>query len=85
MFGDLLGKMFDKEKATQDTLQNFLEKVAVEELKCPHAEIGLFIFAKNNDFEPMGTIYRIPEGKQPQFVRKVSIKEILAASEESDE
>ena len=75
MLGELLGGLFDKEKATRQTItasfEDFAEELGVE---CNN----LFITIKpiNEKFEFKIHLYKIEEGK-PTLIREVPLKEIL--------
>lgn len=74
MFGDLLGGLIDKEKATFDTIQNALENIA-EELQCSHTEFFVIMKPVDKDFSPKFYIYKMEGNK---FIREITIKEILS-------
>lgn len=80
MFGEILGKLVDKEKVTFDTIQSALEEVSIE-LGCSHKELFIMIKPENEKFDPRFYIYKI-EGTGPRMVREITLKEILDIEEE---
>jgi hypothetical protein len=75
MLENLLGGFIDKEQITHDTIQSTLEDVA-EELGCNFNEFFIMIKPKNEKFEMRFDIYKLENGK-PNFVREITLKEIL--------
>lgn len=71
----LLDSLIDKEKATHDTIQSYLEEVA-QELNIEFNQFFVMIKAKDNKYEPSFFIYSTKSGK-PEFVKEVTIKDIL--------
>lgn len=79
MFG--LDKLFDKEKATRETITDTLSDIA-QELNAPFNEFFIMIKPKNEKFEHNYLIYRSEKGKAPVFVREITLNEILNGKEE---
>lgn len=75
MFGELLGGLIDKEKATFDTIQATLETVA-EELGCSYNEFFVMIKPIKEDFSMKFYIYKTENGS-PKLVREMTIKEVV--------
>jgi hypothetical protein len=71
----MLSALFNTEKITHDTIQSTLESVA-EELGCSHKEFFLMIKPTNEEFDMKFYIFK-QEEKIPQFIREISLKEIL--------
>ena len=71
----MLSALFNTEKITHDTIQSTLESVA-EELGCSHKEFFLMIKPTNEEFDMKFYIYKLGENV-PQFIREISLKEIL--------
>ncbi len=76
MFADLLGNLFDKEKATYDIVQKTLEDVA-EELKLPFTEFFVMIRPMDKDFNHKFFICKYDEKGNPAKVREITLKEIV--------
>jgi hypothetical protein len=73
----MLGALFNTEKIVSDTIKTSLEEIAIE-LGCDYKSFFVMIKPKNEQFEMSFYIYKIVgQGKNPQFVREISLKEIL--------
>jgi hypothetical protein len=73
----MLGGLFNTEKIVSDTIENSLQEIAIE-LKCNYKEFFVMIKPTNEDFKMSFYVYRIVAEKTlPQFVREISLKEIL--------
>jgi len=72
----MLSSLFNTEKITHDTIQSTLESVA-EELGCSHKDFFLMIKPTNEEYDMKFYIYVDIIGKIPEFVREISLKEIL--------
>ena len=70
----MLSSLFNTEKITHDTIQSTLESVA-KELGCSHKEFFLMIKPTNEEYDMKFYMYKI--SKMPEFVREISLKEIL--------
>lgn len=83
MLAGMLGGLVDKEKITHDTIQECLENICEELNENKHPEDFLsfkdfFIMIKpvDEEFEMKFFIYKLSNGK-PEFVREITLKEIL--------
>jgi ABC-type Zn2+ transport system substrate-binding protein/surface adhesin len=74
MFGELLGGLIDKEKATRETITNSFEDFA-EELAVNHKDLFITLKPINDKFEFVVHLYKIENGK-PTVIREVPLKEI---------
>lgn len=74
MFGELLGGLIDKEKATRETITNSFEDFA-EELAVNHKDLFITLKPINDKFEFVVHLYKIENGK-PRVIREVPLKEI---------
>jgi hypothetical protein len=72
----MLGALFNTEKIVSDTIKNSLEEIAIE-LKCEFKDFFVMIKPINSNYEMKFYVYKTVDGKPPQFVREISIKEIL--------
>ena len=72
----MLGGLFDTKKIVSDTIQSRLENIA-EELKCSHKDFFVMINPINEEFDMKFYVYKKEDGKPPQFVREISLGEIL--------
>lgn len=77
MFGNLLSGLVDTEKITHDTIQSTLQDVA-EELGCNWNDFAIHIKPKNEKFEMKFYIFKQIQGQRPEFVREITLKEILS-------
>lgn len=80
MFDNLLGNLFDKEKATTDIITDALESVATE-LQCPFSDIFIMIKPTDEKFAHKYWIYKFENGI-PKPVREITLKEILGTDDE---
>ncbi len=80
MFDNLLGNLFDKEKATYETVQGALESVA-EELGVSHKEFFIMIRPMDDKFNHKYFICKYDANGNPVKVREISLKEILEIEE----
>jgi hypothetical protein len=71
-----LGKLFDKEAATYDTVQGTLEAVA-EELQLPHTDFFIMIRPMDAEFNHKYFICKYDSAGNPVKVREITLKEIL--------
>ena len=71
----MFSSLFNTQKITHDTIQSTLENVA-EELGCNHKEFFIMIKPVNDKMDMKFYIYKIGV-KAPEFVREISLKEIL--------
>ncbi len=80
MFDNLLGNLFDKEKATYETVQGALENVA-EELGISYKEFFIMIRPTDDKFSHKYFICKYDANGNPVKVREISLKEILEIEE----
>lgn len=81
MFDNLLGNLFDKEKATYETVQGALESVA-EELGVSWKEFFIMIRPMDDKLNHKYFICKYDEKTgNPVKVREISLKEILEIEE----
>ena len=76
MLEDLLGGLFDKEKAIYTTVQDTLVRVA-EELNVTVKEIFIMIRPKDEDGNHAYYICKYDDKGNPKPIREISLKEIL--------
>lgn len=76
MFGSLMSGLVNTEKITHDTIQGTLEDVA-EELGCAYTDFFIMIKPVNETYTMKFWIYKLEQGKAPQLVREITLKEIL--------
>jgi hypothetical protein len=72
----MLSGLFNTEQIVADTIQSSLEEISIE-LKCSYKDFFVMIKPRNESFEMAFYIYKLVDGKPPQFVRDISLKEIL--------
>jgi hypothetical protein len=72
----MLSGLFNTEKIVSDTIKNSLEEIAIE-LQCSYKDFFVMIKPTNESFEMKFYVYKIVENNPPQFVREISLKEIL--------
>jgi len=71
-----LGGLVDKEEIVRETLQSTLQNVA-KELGCDHKGLWIMIKPCDEEYDFKCYIYQVPEGKPPQFIREITLKEVL--------
>jgi len=78
-----LDGLFNSEGLVKNTIENCLEKVAVE-LNCKPTDIFIMIKPTTNEFSDddndnnfKNWIYKIEDGK-PKLIREITLKEILS-------
>jgi hypothetical protein len=74
MFGELLGGLIDKEKATRETITSTLEDLS-EELGAEYKDFFVTIQPTDEKFVFKLYLYHVVEGR-PKFVREVPLKEV---------
>ena len=91
MFDKLLKTVFNKEEAVKETIQSALSSVA-KETRAKHGRFFIAIKPSDDSFNFDCFIYKVPEHVEKpkgiadyQFVRKISLDEILNGKEESRE
>lgn len=72
----MLGGLFNTEKIVSDTIQTTLENIS-EELNCSFKDFFVMIKPTDENFKMAFYVYRIGENGAPQFVRQISLAEIL--------
>ncbi len=79
-FGNILGGLFDKEKAITDMVQSTLVDVAKElgeGTAVPHTDFFVMIRPADKDFNFKYFICKYDEKGNPKKIRELTIKEIL--------
>jgi len=72
----MLGSLFNTEKIVSDTIKSSLEEIAIE-LQVSYDKLFVMIKPIDDKFNMKFYVYKIVENKSPQFVREISLKEIL--------
>jgi len=80
MLGNLLGGLFDKEKAIYSTVQDALTSIA-EELQLPYSDFFIAIRPVDSEYNHKYFICKYDEKGQPKAVREITLKEIIAEDE----
>ena len=76
MFDNSLGGLFDKEKATYETIQITLEELAAE-LSCDWKDFFIMIRPMDDKFNHKFFICKYDQKGNPIKVREITLKEIL--------
>lgn len=79
MLESLLGGLVSsetKQKAIASTIQSTLEDLS-EELQCDFKSLFVMIKPIDTKFNHKFFVYKQLEGKAPEFVREISLKEIV--------
>ncbi len=84
ILGKMMGGLFDKEKATIDTIKNAMVEVA-EEYGLKHTEFAFFIQPKTEEFDFKVYITKLDNGKPTGILREITVKEIVGTQEEDSE
>ena len=74
----------DKESMARDAIQDTLKDV-LEELKCLHDELFIMIKPCDEKMNFKLYLYRLEVGKQPAFVREMTMKEVIGDEDEKTE
>lgn len=72
----MFGSLFNTEKIVSDTIKNSLEEISIE-LQVSYNDLFVMIKPIDDNFNMKFYVYKIVENKSPQFVREISLKEIL--------
>lgn len=81
MFGEMLGGLVDKEQMTRDTIQDALEKIAIE-LKCSYKDFFIMIRPNDDEFNHSYYVCKYDDKGNPTKVRQITLKEILSSDKE---
>jgi len=81
MLDSLMSGLVNTEKMTYDTIQTALEEIAIE-LRCTHKDFWLMIKPTTSEFDMRFYIYKTNENNAPEFVRELSLKQILGKEDE---
>lgn len=80
----MLGGLFDKEKATIDTIKSAMTEVA-EEYGLKHTEFAFFIQPKTEEFDFKVYITKLDNGKPTGILREITVKEIVGGDDSNQE
>ncbi len=76
MFGNILGSLVDKEDAVKTTIEDALTDLS-EELSVPFQKFFIMIKPVDEKFNFKLHVYVLNESNVPQFVRELTVKEIV--------
>ena len=76
MFDKILGNLVDKEAATIETIKDALTDLS-EELSLPFSKFFIMIKPVDEKFNFKLHVYVLNESNVPQFVRELTVKEIV--------